>query len=78
VDGLRDLGLQVGGLMAVGLTGPPDAVRGGFRTVRALADELGLPERSMGMSDDLELAIQEGSTMVRVGRALFGPRPRLA
>jgi pyridoxal phosphate enzyme (YggS family) len=76
VDGLRDLGLQVRGLMAVGLTGPPDEVRAGFRQVRALADELGLPERSMGMSDDLELAVQEGSTMVRVGSALLGPRPR--
>jgi pyridoxal phosphate enzyme (YggS family) len=74
VDGLRDLGLQVGGLMAVGRTGPPDDVRAGFRMVRALADELDLPERSMGMSDDLELAVEEGSTMVRVGSALFGPR----
>jgi uncharacterized pyridoxal phosphate-containing UPF0001 family protein len=34
-----------------------------------------LPERSMGMTDDLEVAVQEGATMVRVGRALFGPRP---
>jgi hypothetical protein len=78
VDGLRDLGLQVGGLMAVGRTGTPEDVRAGFRQVRELADELGLPERSMGMSDDLELAVREGSTMVRVGSALFGPRPRLA
>jgi uncharacterized pyridoxal phosphate-containing UPF0001 family protein len=74
VDGLRDLGLQVIGLMAVGRQGPPDEVRDGFRAVRALADELGLPERSMGMSEDLELAVQEGSTMVRVGTALFGAR----
>lgn len=74
VDGLRDLGLQVAGLMAVGTTGPPDEVRAGFRKVRALADELSLPERSMGMSADLELAVEEGSTMVRVGSALFGPR----
>ena len=74
VDGLRDLGLQVGGLMAVGLTGLPEEARAGFRAVRELADELGLPERSMGMSDDLELAVQEGSTIVRVGTALFGPR----
>jgi uncharacterized pyridoxal phosphate-containing UPF0001 family protein len=76
VDGLRDLGLQVGGLMAVGPTGDPQVVRAGFRQVRELADGLGLAERSMGMSDDLELAVQEGSTMVRVGSALFGPRPR--
>ena len=74
VDGLRDLGLQVGGLMAVGIPGAPDDIRAGFRRVRTLADDLGLPERSMGMSDDLELAVQEGSTMVRVGSALFGPR----
>lgn len=64
--------------MAVGRTGTPEDVRAGFRQVRELADELGLPERSMGMSDDLELAVREGSTMVRVGSALFGPRPRLA
>ena len=76
VDGLRDLGLRVGGLMAVGPTGAEDDVRAGFRRVRELADELGLSDRSMGMSDDLELAVQEGSTMVRVGTALFGPRPR--
>ena len=59
--------------MAVGTTGAEDDVRAGFRQVRELADDLGLSERSMGMSDDLELAVQEGSTMVRVGTALFGP-----
>ena len=40
-----------------------------------LARQLGLPEVSMGMTDDLEVALSEGSTMVRVGRALFGERP---
>jgi pyridoxal phosphate enzyme (YggS family) len=74
VDGLRDLGLDVGGLMAVGPVGPPAEVRSGFAHVRELADQLGLQERSMGMSDDLELAVHEGSTMVRVGTALFGRR----
>ncbi|MEY2449422.1 MAG: dependent protein [Acidimicrobiaceae bacterium] len=74
VDGLRDLGLQVLGLMAVGVTGAPEDVRAGFRAVRALADELELPERSMGMSGDLEPAVSQGATMVRVGSALFGPR----
>ena len=39
-----------------------------------MADRLELPERSMGMTDDLEVAVEEGTTMVRVGRALFGPR----
>jgi len=74
VEGCRDLGLEVRGLMAIGAQGPPDAVRASFRTVRALADGLSLPERSMGMSGDLEAAVAEGSTMVRVGSDLFGPR----
>jgi hypothetical protein len=65
----------VRGLMAVGVPGPPEASRAGFRRVVELAEELGLPVRSIGMSDDLEVALAEGSTMVRVGRALFGERP---
>ena len=68
-------GLEPAGLMAVGPLGPPEDARPGFRAVTALADRLGLPVRSMGMSADLEVAVQEGSTMVRVGTALFGPRP---
>ena len=63
------------GLMAVGPPGPPEGARPGFREVRRLADDLALPVRSMGMTDDLEVALSEGSTMVRVGRALFGDRP---
>ncbi|HEX2273297.1 MAG TPA: YggS family pyridoxal phosphate-dependent enzyme [Acidimicrobiales bacterium] len=74
VDELRGLDLRVLGLMAMGPAGPPEAARPGFRQLAALADELGLAERSMGMSDDLEVAVQEGATMVRIGRALFGPR----
>lgn len=71
---LTGLGLAVRGLMAVAPR-PPEEARAAFRTVRCLADDLGLPVRSMGMTDDLELAVAEGSTMVRVGRALFGDRP---
>jgi PLP dependent protein len=74
VEGCRDLGLRVLGLMAIGPQGAPDDVRAAFARVRALADRLELPERSMGMSSDLEPAVAEGSTMVRVGTALFGPR----
>jgi len=66
--------LSVRGLMAVGVPGPPEASRPGFRRLVQLADELGLPVRSLGMSDDLDVALSEGSTMVRVGRALFGDR----
>jgi uncharacterized pyridoxal phosphate-containing UPF0001 family protein len=58
--------------------GGPAAARPTFRAVRALVDQLGLHECSMGMSDDLEVAVQEGSTQVRVGSALFGERPRFA
>ena len=74
VEGCTDLGLQVRGLMAIGPQGPLDAVRAAFASVRVLADRLGLPERSMGMSGDLEAAVAEGSTMVRIGTDLFGPR----
>ena len=72
---LREREVVVEGLMAVGRTGPPESARPGFRLLRALADDLGLATRSMGMTDDLEVAVEEGSTMVRVGSALFGPRP---
>jgi pyridoxal phosphate enzyme (YggS family) len=75
VEGLDGLGLDVRGLMAVGPPGHPERSRPGFRKVAALADSLGLAERSMGMTDDLGVAVEEGSTMVRVGRGLFGARP---
>lgn len=75
VGQLRDLDLDVRGVMGVGPHGGPEAARPAFRTLARLAAELGLPEVSMGMSDDLEVAVQEGTTMVRIGRALFGPRP---
>lgn len=75
VERLDTLGLDVRGLMAVGPAGPPELARPGFRRVSALADRLGLAERSMGMTDDLGVAVEEGSTMVRVGRGLFGARP---
>jgi pyridoxal phosphate enzyme (YggS family) len=54
----------------------PEAPRGCFRQLRELAQEHGLPELSMGMSHDLETAIEEGSTCVRVGTALFGRRKK--
>lgn len=75
VERLDGLGLDVRGLMAVGPAGPAELARPGFRKVSALADRLGLVERSMGMTDDLGVAVEEGSTMLRVGRGLFGARP---
>jgi len=52
----------------------PEASRPYFRRLRELAEGHGLRHLSMGMSHDLEVAIEEGSTEVRVGTALFGPR----
>ena len=75
VDECRALGLEARGLMAVGPTGPAEDAREGFRWLRAEVDRLGLEICSMGMSGDLEVAVQEGTTMLRLGTALFGPRP---
>ena len=74
VEGARRVGLEVRGVMAVGVAGDVVASATAFRTVARLADELKRPERSMGMTDDLEVAVAEGATIVRIGRALFGPR----
>ena len=69
-------GLLVAGLMTVGPTsGEVVATRQAFETTAQLAHGLGLSEVSMGMTGDLELAIDCGSTMVRIGSAIFGDRP---
>ena len=67
-------GLSVDGLMAVPPAGSPEAARVHFSRLRGLRDQLGLRELSMGMTDDFEVAIEEGATMVRIGRAIFGER----
>jgi pyridoxal phosphate enzyme (YggS family) len=66
-------GLELVGLMCI----PPAEgdPRPHFRTLRALRDRLGLRELSMGMSGDLDAAVEEGATFVRVGTAIFGERP---
>lgn len=72
----KDLGIEVLGLMTVGPTNEdPVVTRTTFRTLRTLVNEHGLQLCSMGMTGDLEIAVEEGSTMVRVGSALFGNRP---
>lgn len=70
--------LTLRGLMTI----PPwsedaEAPRPYFRKLRELNERFALPELSMGMSNDLETAIEEGSTVVRVGTALFGPRRKV-
>ena len=71
-------GLTLTGLMTM----PPwsddaEVARPYFRKLRGLAEKYGVGQLSMGMSHDLEVAIEEGSTMVRVGTALFGSRKGL-
>jgi len=52
-----------------------EATRPFFAALRELAEAHGLPELSMGMTHDLEQALAEGATMLRIGTAIFGPRP---
>ncbi len=73
VSHCADLGLGVRGLMTIGPTDGSDP-RPAFSLLRSIAERLQLAELSMGMSDDLEAAVKEGSTMIRVGTALFGKR----
>lgn len=73
-DAARARGLVVAGLMAVPPAG--DDPRPWFAQLRALGATLEVTELSMGMSDDFEIAVEEGASIVRVGRALFGDRPR--
>ena len=71
-----EAGLDVRGLMTIGPTsGDVGAARKAFSSLRSLADSLALVECSMGMSDDYRLAVECGSTMVRIGSRLFGSRP---
>jgi pyridoxal phosphate enzyme (YggS family) len=75
-------GLEVRGLMAIPPAGAAEVARRHFQTLRVLRDDLSerlgrpLPDLSMGMSDDYPIAVEEGATLVRIGRAIFGPRRR--
>lgn len=74
IAGLRHI--DVRGLMTVApQVEDAEDVRPVFRRLRELAMALRLPELSMGMTGDFEVAVEEGATMVRIGRALFGTRP---
>ena len=72
--------LNLRGLMTISETsGDLDAARSAFRKLRGIADQMNqkglkITELSMGMSDDLEVGIEEGATFVRVGRGIFGDR----
>ena len=80
VEWMRGMGLEVRGLMILPpAPDRPEDSRPHFRAIRELLDRLradhpGLEELSMGMTDDFEVAIEEGASIIRVGRAIFGPR----
>lgn len=67
-------GLHLAGLMAIPPAGEAEDMRPYFGELRRMRDDLGLTELSMGMTDDFEVAIEEGATIIRVGRAIFGSR----
>jgi pyridoxal phosphate enzyme (YggS family) len=73
IKGLPNLRLD--GLMTIApWVADAEQVRPVFRSLRELGEQLGLSQLSMGMTDDFEVAIEEGATMVRIGRAIFGER----
>ena len=76
LSGIADLRhVEVAGLMTVApQVDDPEQVRPVFRELSELAEAHGLAELSMGMTEDYEVAIEEGATVVRLGRVIFGPR----
>ena len=78
IDAMRTCpNLRLTGLMTMPpWSDDPEQTRPYFRKLAALARTHGLPKLSMGMSHDLEAAIEEGATHIRIGTALFGPRPK--
>ena len=67
--------LSIKGLMTIApMVDKPEEVRPVFRELRELRDSFGLEHLSMGMSNDFEIAVEEGATMVRLGRIIFGER----
>jgi hypothetical protein len=78
IDRARAAGLRVEGLMTMGVEGDRAATRAAFARLAQLAQDLRVSTVSMGMSDDFDLAVEEGATMIRVGSGLFGARPHAA
>ena len=74
ISRLRDENIDVSGLMTMGVPGDKAATRVVFERLRKLADTFELSECSMGMSGDFEIALECGSSMIRVGSAIFGNR----
>ena len=74
LEDMQSLKVNVRGLMTMGAAGDPEQTRTIFSTLRDLADAHELEDCSMGMSGDLEIALECGSTMLRIGTAILGNR----
>ncbi|MBL89441.1 MAG: YggS family pyridoxal phosphate-dependent enzyme [Actinobacteria bacterium] len=76
VESATERGLNVQGLMTIGLNQNIEETKKTFASLSKLSESLGLKEISMGMSDDFEIAIDHGATILRLGRAIFGERSK--
>ena len=74
LEQLHEMRINVRGLMTMGVAGNLERTRKIFTALRRLADIHELPDCSMGMSGDLEIALECGTTMLRVGTGIFGNR----
>ena len=75
INAAKESALDVTGVMGIGPQGDIAAIRAAYKRLVSFADDHHLKTRSIGMTNDLEVAIESGSTMVRIGTALFGDRP---
>ena len=76
IEFASDKGINVEGLMTIGVDQDIDATKNVFAELGKLSEKMGLKEISMGMSNDFEIAIDYGATILRVGRSIFGERPK--
>tara|TARA_Y100001970_G_scaffold210532_1_gene256864 strand:- start:283 stop:957 length:675 start_codon:yes stop_codon:yes gene_type:complete len=74
VEKFEESGIHIEGLMTIGASADRDATLVCFQDLKKLANTLGLLECSMGMSNDYDLALEAGATILRLGRAIFGNR----
>ena len=74
LDYANERGLKVEGLMTIGVNQNIVETKESFLALSKMSENLGLKEVSMGMSDDFEIALECGATILRVGRGIFGER----
>ena len=74
IEKFEEIGIDVEGLLTIGASEDRDTTLACFQDLKKLANSLGLSECSMGMSNDYDLALEAGATILRLGRAIFGKR----